>query len=121
MDEIELPGPYVGAQVRYPAERGYTPDPNSVDSEAFKREADLLIAKRGNRGDHAVFLHLGGKIEQRPLGATLSQGVDDSQDVEVGVAFRRRLSLSGITVGGRIAGAGITARGRGEHPALDGR
>jgi hypothetical protein len=82
MDEIEPPGPNVGPQVRYPAERGNTPDPNPLDSEAFKREANLLIAKRGKRGDDAGFLHLAGKIEQRPLGATLSERVDNCQDVE---------------------------------------
>jgi hypothetical protein len=86
MDEIEPPGPNVGPQVRHPPERGCTPDPNPLDSEAFKRETNLLIAKRAKRGDDAVFLHLAGKIEQRPLGTTLSERIDNCQDVELAPA-----------------------------------
>ena len=119
MDEIELPGPNVRAQVRQPPERGCTPDPNPLVSEAFNREADPLIAKRGERRIDAVFLHLSSKIEQRPLGTALSKRVNDRQDVEI-LAPDRRRSPPGISVGGGIARAG-TVRYRGEHPTRDGR
>jgi hypothetical protein len=36
MDEVELPGPDVGAQVGHPPERGATLDPDPFDSEAIK-------------------------------------------------------------------------------------
>jgi hypothetical protein len=97
MDEIEPPGPNARAQFRCPTERGCARDPNPLDSEAFKREASLLIAKCGKRGDDAVFLHLTGEIEQRPLGTALSERVDDRQDVELAPAPFAAARACGVT------------------------
>jgi hypothetical protein len=46
----------------------------------------LLVAKGGECGDDAVFLHRAGKIEQRLLGTALGERVDNRQDVEFALA-----------------------------------